>query len=638
MYDPTQSPQPKPAVDPTQLAQPQPAQDQPTQAPQSAAPAPSAPITASAPPPSATSKNPHMHRFIASVLGALAGPAPTEYTTDANGKVVAAPAAPESASQKVARITNNALVGLKASATAPQQKSGLANLLAGAGLGAGAVSEQHNAANDANKQKAREDFEAEQQATLRKYELAKGNAVLYSTYKHLHDEDIDRNEEYKVNSDLAKAFEDEKIPLRRMSGDQLTKEFNESPQRLLTEGRVLLTGEKAATDSDGNPIVDPATQQPRYERQYAVVDGMKDGKIALPASFIDYANKYLPYSSVKVANYEHLEAGQPVDAKDFYRLHNAALDGMKQSLAGWAKPDAVENADGAILQKNPVTGETKPATEEQASAYKMRKAKLAETESITKKNLAEANKANKDGSNSAASPADQALVTQVGTGRSDLPNPRTKEGSRIAALVAEAYPDYDQTKGQTWSKSRNEYMGSGQTAKKVVSYNTALEHMKDLYDHSTFNGLYVPGSKDYSDRSVALNYVANEVGTAIKNGVMAQKEGEEILDSLKGWTPGTAKERTAETARLLHDKIDEYQRKFDESKPSSAIQVPILMSPKAGAAYDYVQSGGKLQSQQGAQQPPAQTAGHKVGDQIVQNGKTFTVTSVDDNGKVTGAK
>jgi len=34
---------------------------------------------------------------------------------------------------------------------------------------------------------------------------------------------------------------------------------------------------------------------------------------------------------------------------------------------------------------------------------------------------------------------------------------------------------------------------------------------------------------------------------------------------------------------------------------------------------------------------PQQTSGHKVGDKIVQNGKAFTVTSVDQNGKVTGA-
>src|ERR1700674_5668278 len=98
-------------------------------------------------------------------------------------------------------------------------------------------------------------------------------------------------------------------------------------------------------------------------------------------------------------------------------------------------------------------------------------------------------------------------------------------GQAFSSSVQAAYPDYDESKAKVWGKSRNEYMGSGATAKKVVSYNTALEHMQDLYSNSTKEGLYLPGSKAYSDRSVALGYVSNEVGNAIKNGVMSKDEG-----------------------------------------------------------------------------------------------------------------
>jgi hypothetical protein len=34
----------------------------------------------------------------------------------------------------------------------------------------------------------------------------------------------------------------------------------------------------------------------------------------------------------------------------------------------------------------------------------------------------------------------------------------------------------------------------------------------------------------------------------------------------------------------------------------------------------------------------SQTSGHKIGDSIVQNGRTFKVVSVDKDGKVTGAE
>ena len=182
-------------------------------------------------------------------------------------------------------------------------------------------------------------------------------------------------------------------------------------------------------------------------------------------------------------------------------------------------------------------------------------------------------------------------VRAFGEGRAQV-NSRsfsTPAGQAQLADITAAYPDYDQSKAITWDKTRNEYTGSGATAKKAVSYNTALEHMQDLYNNSTKEGLYLPGSKAYSDRSVALGYVSNEVGNAIKNGVMSKDEGAQILDSLKGWTPSTAKERVAETARLLYDKIEEYQTKFADAAPSSAVNVPTLISPKAQAAYNFVE-------------------------------------------------
>jgi hypothetical protein len=95
--------------------------------------------------------------------------------------------------------------------------------------------------------------------------------------------------------------------------------------------------------------------------------------------------------------------------------------------------------------------------------------------------------------------------------------------------------------------------------------------------------------------------------------VMTEAEGKEILSSLKGMTPGTSKERVAETARLLHDKVEEYQRKFQEAAPSQSIQAPLLMSPKAAAAYDHTQG----------KQPNAPQQNVPAGAQpILKNGQT----------------
>jgi hypothetical protein len=201
------------------------------------------------------------------------------------------------------------------------------------------------------------------------------------------------------------------------------------------------------------------------------------------------------------------------------------------------------------------------------------------------------------------------MVKAVYEGRMALPANR-KEALAILEDVNQAYPgDYDESLGKTWQKTRNEYMGSGKTATQTVpAYNTALEHMQALFNNTTADGIFNPTSKAYQDREIELGYVAREVGKAVSAGAMTQKESEDLLDKLKGGlTPGLKRERIKETASLLHDKIDEYQNKFNAAAPSSAVKVPLLISPKAAASYDYLQNDGKTQqaAPQQKQQSPA---------------------------------
>ena len=209
-------------------------------------------------------------------------------------------------------------------------------------------------------------------------------------------------------------------------------------------------------------------------------------------------------------------------------------------------------------------------------------------------------------------PAMQGPVQAIAEGRLEL-SPRllaTKSGQAYVAALTRAYPDWDQSKGQTWFKARNEYTGTGQSAKTSVAYNAALEHMAALSQSSTAEGLYNPLSKDWQDRQVQLNFVTQEVGKAVHNGVLPEADAKQILSGLKGMTPGTSRERVAETARLLHDKLEEFQNKFADAAPSSAVQVPNLISPKAAQSYDVV-TGKAQQPQAGPQQktPPAGATG-----------------------------
>ena len=221
-------------------------------------------------------------------------------------------------------------------------------------------------------------------------------------------------------------------------------------------------------------------------------------------------------------------------------------------------------------------------------------------------------------------------IQAVGEGRQTTSdrNLTTKDGqpTPFAQALYRAYPDYQVQKGRTWQHTQNEYMGSGATAKKVVSYNVSMEHMKDLYDATTAEGMFNPLSHDYQTRQAAQNFVSQEVGNAVKNGVMAESEGDEIKKGITGGlTPGLNRERIQETAKLLYDKTEEYQTKFQEGAPSSAVKVPVLLSPKAASAYDYVRSGGKIASPQNGQAAPPPTLLKEGTNTTFKNGQTWTL-------------
>jgi hypothetical protein len=222
--------------------------------------------------------------------------------------------------------------------------------------------------------------------------------------------------------------------------------------------------------------------------------------------------------------------------------------------------------------------------------------------------------------------AQQATVRAVGEGRQALPANR-KEALALLEQVHQAYPDFDESKVKTWQKANNEYRGSGKTATQIIpAYNTALEHMQDLYNNTTLEGIFDPVSKAYQDRQIALGYVAREVGKAVSAGVMTQSESEDLLGTLKGGlTPALKRERITETAQLLHDKIDEYQTKFNESAPSSAVKVPTLISPQAAHSYDFVTGRAHPNSgvQTQAHVPQIQTGARPV----IANGKTIGYTT-----------
>lgn len=213
----------------------------------------------------------------------------------------------------------------------------------------------------------------------------------------------------------------------------------------------------------------------------------------------------------------------------------------------------------------------------------------------------------------------------------------------ISYWVNKLDPDHDETTFPTRSKLMNSLV-AGPMQKTLGATNTALGHIGVLNDAiDALNNTDVP----------ALNAIANKFGLAIGNtpaatfktivhrvgpelaaayiegGGTEGERGTTAADFSENASPAQLKTNTAITARLLRSKIGATEQDYKATMKRDDFEDRFL-TPEAKATLN------KL-SPQGGRQNGNQSSGHKVGDLIVQNNRTFKVTKVDSNGKALAA-
>lgn len=170
---------------------------------------------------------------------------------------------------------------------------------------------------------------------------------------------------------------------------------------------------------------------------------------------------------------------------------------------------------------------------------------------------------------------------------------RTDKGQAFMDDIYAAYPDFKAYRGMEWPKVFQDYYGSGKIAAALVRANTAVEHAAALFDETTASAMLNPLSSDHQKRAVTLGLFKDEIGAAVKGGVLTEGEGHELLENIGGgYTVGNKRERIQEVSRRLNDRIQAQQDKLDDAKPSQYIKTAPLFSDRARKAYDYVQNGG----------------------------------------------
>jgi len=601
---------------PVQAAQPQ------------AAAAPAAP--AGVPPVTATSKNPAMHSFISRVLGAFAGDPPPVYSTTPDGKLIAS-APPDSSGRKIGRIVQHALIGLSAP-TPPGRPS----ILAGMGAGFGAVSKEMTEQNAAAKEDARKDFEEQQQTKLRQFEIAKANAQNFQLHTaNLHQQN-DLDPVRAQNKEIADAFRT--MPehgVREMSAEAAKAAVLDPNNQTWAHTHLILpAGFEDVTDSNGKPLQD-AEGNYRTEGRVFVIDGMKDGKVPIPASIASDVQKYRNYGDLaKLSGLDGIREGDEYDAQHFVKLYNALLSSKVEVEKGWSNPEVSEDKDGKIVQRNAVNNETKAAIPTQVQKFQMDKANLAEKQQQVKtgksteiKNVAEAGKADADAAKAKKEAENEAtlnppassgltgdeylktlpsntqgVLKAIAEGR-ETRSPRQlqdKNGNPtpLAEALHRAYPDFDDKKAAAYGAVVKDFT-SGPTSRALTSYGTAINHARALYDNSNMKS-YIPGTDENKRYNQDITYVATEVAKALNpTGVATEGAIKEQEEALRSYTNRKAAIENAE--HILTGKMAETKQRWANAQVRPSYQPPMPgLSPEAIANADYVRNHGKV-SQPGPQ-------------------------------------
>ena len=142
-----------------------------------------------------------------------------------------------------------------------------------------------------------------------------------------------------------------------------------------------------------------------------------------------------------------------------------------------------------------------------------------------------------------------------------------------------------------------------------------------------------PGTAAYKAYNNLLNTVVAELSTFYH-----LPDTDTTIKNAKSNLGGLTSRDAAINEQLdaMTKKFDGYQQQWDNAIPS-----PRMRAAMPGISEDAKKALNNMNPEFTKSHPafaPKDSQAYKVGDPIVQNGQTFTVTSVDANGKVTGAK
>src|SRR5881396_341851 len=385
-----------------------PAQPQPTKPAAPAAPDASAQLPALTPSPAAPSRSFYgalAHALIGSTLSvaargvkAIAGPpAPDSYTTDASGKTTPNYGRDNTVG-RLQRLAQHALEGLAAGSQVGPQKSKMAGLAAGIGAGASAVRQQGQEEDLLKRQQAQGDYDREQQAQVHKATIAMTNAQTHSLWQKIEDDENAKDTERQKNAGIVNDLNDyvTQNPKSGLTVQTLTAEqamaMHEADGHTVAKHTFLPIGKTQAKDQDGNPVFEADGVTPKFVKQFAAIGGgSADSKVPMPQGLLDDVKKYSKYDP-RLKGAAQLTAGGDVPLSGLLSAYKFVTENKGKEADGGREGGPV-TVDGRIQKRNKYTGEVSEYAGGVPLSVQKEQADIAEKQSMEKKNLAEAKKA-----------------------------------------------------------------------------------------------------------------------------------------------------------------------------------------------------------------------------------------------------
>jgi hypothetical protein len=245
---------------------------------------------------------------------------------------------------------------------------------------------------------------------------------------------------------------------------------------------------------------------------------------------------------------------------------------------------------------------------------------------------------------------EQSLVKEIGTGKMviDRLGYLATRKPEILEAVAKAFPDFDSSKAAAYPKVYADFTSTKpNTAGGALNAGgTAMGHLAELRALNT-PASHIPHTPAWTAYQNKADTLATELARFYGDTTIPAIAA--IKDTLTSTLPGNREAAITTQAQSMGDKLESYENSWTNGAPSKSYEAPMphisLAQKKAFAslnpkyAAEHPELGVKPQDEQKSPQPQGGQQKFKAGDTYVApNGFTYKVTSVDQNGNVTGAE